>query len=122
MILLLCRDDDDAVRYLTEVHTAGQHQVVAVHRVADLQPGLIEPGARIHRTESAPCGQQLISALQRIALRVPLVDPTGLLGPIDRREGARSVEPERTPPTGAALAAERAKLRRGFKTELGSVR
>lgn len=83
MIILLCRDDADAVRYLTQVHTAGQHQVVAVHRPEDLQPGLIEPGARIHRTETAPCGQGLISALQRLHRQVGLVDPTGLLGPLD---------------------------------------
>jgi hypothetical protein len=106
VIILLCRDDDDAERYCTHVHTAGG-PVLAVYRPEHLETATILPGARIHRTEFASCGQALVSALQRIAARVPIVDPTGLLGPILHSPGARTREPWGTPPVGAIMTGTR---------------
>ena len=123
MILLLAADYDDARRWDDAAQL--DDEAILIATAADVQACAkrITPGARIIVTDRCSPSQGIISALQALHARIGLVDPTGLLGPIDRRDGARSTAPERTPPAGTALAVERAHLRRrGFKTELGSAR
>lgn len=116
MIILLAADSDDARRWYDR---AGRPDVpvVTVLRAVDVRADVIEPGARIVRTRRWPYSQRTVSALQALHARVGLVDPTGLLGPEDRRLGARSTQPWGSPPVGGSLEAARnvpAKRRRSY--------
>lgn len=108
MIILLAADYDDARRWDDAAQL--DDEAILITSAADVQACAkrIPPGARIIITDRCSPSQGIISALQTLHARIGLVDPTGLLGPIDRSAGARSTTPTQTPPVGAVIAGNRA--------------
>lgn len=119
MILLLAADYQDARRWDDAAQL--DDEAILITEAADVQAHAkhITSGARIIVTDRCSPSQGIISALQVLHARVGLVDPTGLPGPIDRREGARRTDSGRTPPAGAGLGKNR--RRPGAFDKLGSV-
>lgn len=106
MIVLLAASHVDALAWRERTGTpeADVHLIVAG---ADPRLDRIEAGARVVRTGKWVYDQRTVGALASLHTRIGLVDPTGLLGPVDRREGARTTAPAETPVVGAAQAAAR---------------
>ena len=109
MIVLLAADYADASRW-HDSPTRPAGRVVIVFKASDVLPDMIEPNARVVVTDRCTPRPGVVSALQALHQRIGLVDPTGLLGPLDpdRRRPA-----EGTPPTGAVITGTRTPRRRG---------
>lgn len=106
MIVLLCADEQDAQRFRALTNT---DQAVLAMSGADVPDG-IAAGARVLRSNRWAHNERAIDALRALAERVPLVDPTGLLGNVDRREGARSTQPWGSPPVGGSFESDSHKI------------
>jgi hypothetical protein len=109
VIILLAADYDDARRWDDDAQLDEESILIAEPRDVQAHAKQLAAGARIVRTDRWQYNSAVVGALQALATRVPIADPTGLLGPIDRREGARSTEPAGTPPIGAHLTGTRAR-------------
>jgi hypothetical protein len=112
VILLLAADYDDARRWDDAAQL--DDEAILITSAGDVQACTerIEPGARIMRTDLWPHDERIISALKSLAVRVPLADPTGLLGPILHSPDARTREPFGTKPIGAIITGTNARGKR----------
>jgi hypothetical protein len=83
VILLLAADYQDARRW--DDATQLDEDAILIVEPGDVHACAkrITPGARIIVTDRCSPSQGLISALQALHARIGLVDPTGLLGPLD---------------------------------------
>jgi hypothetical protein len=94
-VILLAADGDDANRWIDRY--GDRDNTWIVHNRVTTFDGL-PSGARIVRTDAWRYDPAAVSALRALHQRTPLVDPTGVLGPVDpdRRRPATG-----TPPMGA---------------------
>lgn len=83
MILLLAADYDDARRWDDEAQLDDDSILILSSADVRACANQITPGARIIVTDRCSPSQGLVSALQAVHARIGLVDPTGLLGPLD---------------------------------------
>lgn len=101
VIVLLAADQADARRHRDNAPPG--ETVVWIIEAAEVRADIIEAGARIHRTDLWPYNSRVVAALAALHRRIGLVDPTGLLGPIEQSPGARTREPFGTPPVGTVM-------------------
>lgn len=83
MILLLAADYDDARRWDDTAQLDDESILILTPADVRACEKQITPGARIIVTDRCTPKPGVISALQALHARIGLVDPTGLLGPLD---------------------------------------
>lgn len=83
MIILLAYDYDDARRWDDATQLDEESILIAEPGDVHKHARRFTPGARIVRTDRWQYHAGIVGALQALRTRVPLVDPTGLLGPVD---------------------------------------
>jgi hypothetical protein len=83
VIILLAADYDDARRW--DDATGFEEESILIAEARDVQAHATQlaGGARIVRTDRWQYNSAIVGALQALATRVPIADPTGLLGPIN---------------------------------------
>lgn len=119
MIVLLAADHDDARRH--RANAPDGEQVVWVIESREVRADIIEPGARIHRSDRWVYDQRIVGALAALHTRIGLVDPTGLLGPVQHSPGAKSRKPPGSPSVGSRVTPTVKKQRSNFDPNFGSV-